>query len=277
MVSGVLSRRRLSTVAGAGAVLLAFAGLGTTGGAQPRPSSPPPSHAVRPFITDDARTVGGRLSQVESWYRRDAESGQLWLLAAHGPVPRLELTVGGVVGNDFTEPGAPFTWALPLVQGKFLVRPYRDGGPPGVAVVAGSFFPGGSGLLKPPAHGAFSYLSLTQQVGPREALLLHGNLGVNHLWIGDGRTLTTWGLGAQGRVVGGLHGVAELFSGDPYVPGSGTAWQAGVRHFVSEWVQVDATVGRGVSGAVVLPTWWSLGVRWVFRVGPAAAAPHRGR
>jgi hypothetical protein len=37
------------------------------------------SHAaqrVRPFITDDARVVGNRLAQLESWYRQDKETIQ---------------------------------------------------------------------------------------------------------------------------------------------------------------------------------------------------------
>jgi len=29
----------------------------------------------------------------------------------------------------------------------------------------------------------------------------------------------------------GMHLVAEIFSGDPYIPGTGTSWQAGYRYF----------------------------------------------
>jgi hypothetical protein len=94
---------------------------------------------------------------------------------------------------------------------------------------------------------------------------VHVNVGVNRLWIGDGRdqTVATWGVGTQLPVRYGLHVVSELFSGDPYVPGSGTAWQAGVRHFVDERLQLDATLGRGIGGAAPLPLWWSAGVRIV--------------
>lgn len=38
---------------------------------------------VRPFITDDARVVGNRLAQLESWYRQDKETLQQWFLAAY--------------------------------------------------------------------------------------------------------------------------------------------------------------------------------------------------
>ncbi|QEK50772.1 hypothetical protein FYC62_03125 [Pedobacter aquae] len=35
---------------------------------------------VRPFITDDARVVGERLAQLETWVRFDKEAGQHWIL-----------------------------------------------------------------------------------------------------------------------------------------------------------------------------------------------------
>ncbi|MDX2191829.1 MAG: hypothetical protein NW201_00650 [Gemmatimonadales bacterium] len=229
------------------------------------PTATPPTRLdVRPFITDDARVVGGGLAQAESWFRWDHESTQQWLLAAVGPTPWLELTVGGVAGADRRGGGRRFTYALPLVQGKFLLRPYAPGRGPGVALVAGSFLPGGSGLLRPEGYGAFTFAIASQSLGERDAVLLHANLGVNHLWLAPtDRTILTWGVGTQLRAVGGLHVVAELFSGDPYVAGSGKAWQAGLRHFVSDAVQVDATVGHGVGGAAPLPTWWTLGLRLV--------------
>ena len=47
---------------------------------------------VRPFITDDARVVGERLAQLETWIRVDKEAGQHWILGAYGPNKKLELT-----------------------------------------------------------------------------------------------------------------------------------------------------------------------------------------
>jgi hypothetical protein len=73
----------------------------------------------------------------------------------------------------------------------------------------------------------------------------------------------TWGLGTQIRTVGGLHLVAEVFSGDPYVPGFGMTYQAGLRHFVSDFVQLDFTVGQGIAGQNQLPFWGGVGVRLV--------------
>lgn len=225
----------------------------------------PARSCVRPFITDDARVVGAYLGQLESWYRGDEESHQAWLLVAYGPTSRTELTIGGVTGQDRTD--GSLTYALPLVQGKLLLREYATGAPPGFALALGTFLPGGNGLLRPPGYGAFGFATVTQALGDAERVLLHVNAGANHLWVSEsGGTVATWGVGTQVRTVGGLHAVAEVFSGDPYVPGSGTSWQGGVRHFVSDRLQVDATLGEGFRGRVQLPRWWSVGVRWV--VGP---------
>jgi hypothetical protein len=41
--------------------------------------------AVRPFITDDARVVGFKLAQCESWLRLDMNAQQQWHMFAYGP------------------------------------------------------------------------------------------------------------------------------------------------------------------------------------------------
>jgi hypothetical protein len=270
----------LTTVTLAGATLAATpTALAAQRVATPVPPPAPPIQRVRPFITDDARVVGAGLGQVESWLRVDKESNQLWLLGAYGPTRWLEVTVGGVVGEErgsvaATEPTpGRLTYALPLLQGKALLRPYAAGSGPGFALVGGTFLPEGRGFLQLPGYGTFGYLSVSQAVVRRwtptpkapDPPLVHVNLGVNRLWIGAGpdETVVTWGLGTQLPVRAGAHIVAEVFSGDPYVPGSGTAWQAGTRVFASERLQVDATVGKGIAGDVILPLWWSAGVRIV--------------
>jgi len=244
----------------AGLLVMSVFTLASEAGAQPAAGR----HDVRPFITDDARVVGGGLAQVESWFRWDEESAQQWLLAALGPTQWLELTVGGVAGQDRVGESGRFTYALPLVQAKALLRPYAPGSAPGAALVAGTFLPGGEGALVPQGYGLFVFGIASQSFGTGDRVLLHGNLGVNHQWLDpEDTTVLTWGLGTQVRAVGGLHAVAEVFSGDPYVPGSGTAVQVGARHFLSESLQLDATLGHGIAGSPSLPTWWTVGVRWV--------------
>lgn len=222
---------------------------------------------VRPFITDDSRVVGERLGQLETWCRADELDFQQWLIFAYGPNDRLEISAGGVLGVEYgSQEGArsTFSYALPLLQAKYLIRPYGHREWPGLGIVAGTFLPFGKGVLKAPGYGAFSFATVSQCFGEREDLLLHLNLGLNYLYIGQKHELLrTWGFGVQARTLGGFHLVGEIFSGDPYVPGSATSWQLGFRHFFSDLLQIDATIGKGFAGENPLPTWFSAGGRIV--------------
>lgn len=236
----------------------------TTPAATPSPSiSQEPQ--VRPFITDDARVVGKRLAQMEAWFRLDKEAGQQWVMAAYGPSEQLEISLGGVFGYENHGNGKlGFSYALPLIQGKYLVRGYAHGKGPGLGFVLGSFLPGGTGSFRQPGFGTFGFTTITQCFGEREDVLIHLNTGLNYLHIdGSNSFLSTWGLGTQIRTLGGFHLVGEIFSGDPYVPGSGLSWQAGFRHFFSDLFQIDMTIGKGISGSNPLPLWGSAGVRIV--------------
>lgn len=222
-------------------------------------------HGVRPFITDDARVVGRRLGQYESWLRFDKYDWQHWNMIAYGPTKRWELAAGFVHGVE--SPGSEktaYSYAVPLLQAKYLLHEYKPNKAPGAAIVAGSFLPGGQGSFKAPGYGAFAFLALTQCFGEKEDVLLHGNAGWSHTqYTGFNYSVFTWGFGAQVRTVGGLHVLGEIFSGDPYVPGSGISCQAGFRHFISDFIQLDLTVGKGISGEATLPVWYSVGVRLV--------------
>lgn len=225
---------------------------------------------VRPFITDDARVVGDHLAQLETWTRIDHAAVQQWALVAFGPTKWLELSGGGVFGADRTPDGLRLAYALPLLQAKVLLREYKAGAGPGFGLAAGTFLPYGKGTFKAVGYGTFGYATVSQCFGAGERLLLHLNGGGNYLRVSrpeagtdPHRLVATWGFGSQLRTVGGLHVVGELFSGDPYVPGTGTAYQAGFRYFVSDLLQLDATVGEGLAGKVQLPFWFSAGVRIV--------------
>jgi hypothetical protein len=203
---------------------------------------------VRPFITDDARVVGGALTQLESWSRLDRHDFQQWALVAYGPSDWLELTFGGVFGWEIEN--NRFSYALPLLQAKFLFREYKPNEAPGFGAVVGTFLPFGLGELKPPGYGAFGFLTASQCLGDGEQFLFHGNIGASYLHIdGSNEVIATWGLGTQIRVLGGFHLVGEIFSGDPYIPGVGLSYQFGFRHFFSDLLQIDATFGAGITGA----------------------------
>ena len=221
--------------------------------------------AVRPFITDDARVVGWRLGQYESWLRFDKHAYQHWNMLAYGPTKRWELAFGIVHGLAASHAERKeYSYAIPLLQAKYLINEYKPNKAPGLAVAAGTFLPGGQGAFKAPGYGGFAYLAATQSFGKADKYLFHGNIGVNHVqYPNNDYTVLTWGIGTQIRTTGGLHFVAEVFSGDPYVPASGMAYQAGVRHFVSDFVQFDFTVGQGIAGKHQLPFWGGVGVRLV--------------
>lgn len=225
--------------------------------------APSSAYAVRPFITDDARVVGARSLQLETWIRADAESFQHWVLVGFGPVGPLELTVGGVHGAVYgghAERG--YAAAGPLLQAKVLFREPTPNAWPGVAMSAG---------IQPPLHhggfGAvgwdgFGYVAVTESLGHEDRVLLHVNLGfyattaaVQAPWV------FTWGVGAQVRVWGPINAVAEVFSGDPYAGGSGAATQVGTRIVLNNNVQLDATAGVGLWGDPTLPFWGTAGLR----------------
>lgn len=220
---------------------------------------------VRPFITDDARVVGERLAQLETWVRFDKESGQHWILGAYGPNKKLELTAGGVYGYQVEpENNQTFSYALPLLQAKYLFREYEPNKAPGFGVVLGTFLPVGKGSFKPAGYGTFGFLMVSQSFGEGDKFLLHGNLGGNYLHIdGSNNLITTWGFGTQLKAYKGMHFVGELFSGDPYIPGTGTAYQVGYRYFFSDLLQIDMTIGDGIAGETIMPFWFSAGVRIV--------------
>jgi len=223
------------------------------------------AYGVRPFITDDARVVGYRLGQWETWLRLDKHAGEQWHMFAYGPHRKVELSLGGVAGLDKPESNKKhFSYALPLVQGKYLFKEYGHRKGPGYALVAGSFLPGGRGVFVPEGYGAFAFMNISQCFGKHEDLLIHANLGSNYLYLNkENNWVNTWGFGMQARTYRGFHLVGEVFSGDPYIPGTGLAWQAGFRHFISDLIQVDATLGKGISGSTIMPLWFSIGARFV--------------
>ena len=220
---------------------------------------------VRPFITDDARVVGERLAQLETWVRFDKEAGQHWILGAYGPNKKLELTAGGVYGYQVDHDSKKtFSYALPLLQAKILFKEYKPNKAPGFGMVMGTFLPVGQGSFKPAGYGTFGYLTVSQCFGEGDKFLFHGNLGGNYLHVdGSNNLISTWGLGTQIKAYKGMHLVAEVFSGDPYIPGTGTSWQAGYRYFFSDLVQIDMTVGNGIAGDVIMPFWYTAGLRIV--------------
>ena len=224
------------------------------------------ARAIRPFITDDARVVGAGHLQLETYWRRDRSSLQQWLLPAIGPTDWMELTLGGVHGlAQLGRPGAPvYAVGGPVLQGKFLLRETIPNRLPGVAFSAGGLPPVGRGGFEAPGWSAFSYVAITQAFLKEDDLLIHANLGLSAVSApGLAPAKLTWGLGAQVETLYDFHLIAEVFSGNPYVRGSGGAYQAGFRMIFNDHLQLDGTWGGGLWGDERLPVWLSSGVRIV--------------
>jgi hypothetical protein len=237
--------------------------------------------AIRPFVTDDARVVGDRLAQLETWLLLDRLALEHNLLAALGPTEWLEVTLGMVHGGLHSGLERAYSLTGPIVQAKALLLSAESNGRPGVAIAAGTLPPGGFGPFKADGWGAFGYLALTESLF-EESLLIHANLGfaIGYEFLSEVErnrgekhrldTLVTTGLGVQVRLVAGLHGVAEVYYGDPYDSrASYPAMQTGLRYIFGDHVQMDGTFGTTLAsidspdGREQLEHWGSLGVRLV--------------
>ena len=226
-----------------------------------------PAQAVRPFVTDDARVVGGKQAQVETWVQLDKGSFQHWILFSIGPARPLEFGVGAVYGADWSMgQGAQFVMSAPLLQAKFLFVEAKRNRWPGVAVEGGTILPFGVGAGATSGWRSFALVALTESLFAEERLLIHANLGIFH--AGDfaaqerGADIL-WGIGAQLRTVAGLHLVGEVFSGNSYDSAGRGAAQLGLRYIFNDYFVLDATVGKGVWGDPAQPVWGTAGVHIV--------------
>jgi hypothetical protein len=226
-----------------------------------------PAHAIRPFITDDAHTVGEGHVQIETYWRRDRGSLQHWMLPAVGPTPWLELTLGGVHGLSqlgATSAKPIYAVAGPLAQGKFLLREAVPNEPHGFALSLGAIPPLGRGGLEPPGPSGFAYLAVTQAFIKEDDFLIHGNVGLSTIAApGIDPAKMTWGIGTQVETFFDFHLIGEVFSGDPYVQGGGGSFQFGFRQIYNDHLQLDFTYGAGLWGDALTPPWFSSGVRIV--------------
>jgi hypothetical protein len=239
------------------------------------------AEAIRPFVTDDARVVGVRLAQLETWLLLDRLSLEHNLLVALGPTDWLEVTLGMVHGGTHTGPKQAYSLTGPVLQAKALLLPTHDSSWPGLAVAAGTLAPAGFGPFRQDGWGAFAYAALTESLF-EEGLLIHANVGIAVGYErlseaarmhGEAPALSmqlTTGLGAQVRIIAGLHGVAELYYGDPYDARAGySAMQTGVRYIFGEHVQIDGTFGSALAsveshdGEKRLEQWGTVGLRLV--------------
>lgn len=239
-------------------------------------ASPTQARAVRPFITDDARVVGGGYLQLESWVLVDAHATEHWITFGFGPVGPLELTAGFVWGGQYEGPEAGPAVQGPLLQAKVLAHETRPDRFPGVAVVLGTLAPTGAGAFAGERWTSFAYLAVSQSFFGDD-LLFHLNVGLSVESHTDAPPQPLAGFGFQARVIGPLALLGEIVLGDALAPEvTGGAMQVGYRLLFSEEVQLDGTFGYGLWGES--GEWWvTSGIRLVmprlYDPGPDASAP----
>lgn len=226
--------------------------------------------AVRPFITDDARVSDPGTLLLETSARMDRATLQNLNVVTAGLLDGVEIGAAFSHGAFSAEEdgGGSRSYGLagPILQVKGLLARGAPNRLPALAAVVGVSSPLGTPGFAPSAWGGFGYLAVTESLFDEERLLLHANLGTFAKAASDapGTMLSlTWGVGAQLRLVGGLHALGEVVSGDPYADRAGGAFQAGFRYVVSEAVQIDATVGEGLWGETRIAPWAGLGLRLV--------------
>src|SRR5687768_16183995 len=80
------------------------------------------TRAIRPFVTDDARVVGDRLGQVESWFVLNRQETAHNTLFAMGPTNWLEITSGFTHGGRYRRAASKYGITGGILQVKALVR-----------------------------------------------------------------------------------------------------------------------------------------------------------
>lgn len=114
-------------------------------------------------------------------------------MVAYGPTKRTELALGFVHGLGSHGSEHKQSYAIPLLQAKYLINEYKPNKFPGIAIAAGTFLPGGAGAFKAPGYGGFGYVAVTQSLGKEDRFLFHGNIGINHVrYPTTDYTVMTW-------------------------------------------------------------------------------------
>ncbi|MBA4418431.1 MAG: hypothetical protein C0392_11080 [Syntrophus sp. (in: bacteria)] len=220
-----------------------------------------PALSVRPFVTDDARVVGEHQMQMETSVRYDKDEFTNLNLITFGPTARSEFNIGFVNGFPLDkDSNRSYSITGPLMQFKYLLWEAKPNKYPGVAFSAGASPPWGKGAFRTTRWSEFAYLAITESLFDNERVLIHANIGISTT---NPASVGTWGLGTQFRIIGGFHGVAEIFYNDPYAGKIGGAYQVGFRHIVSDSVQIDMTMGSGLFGSEQIPTFVGMGIRLV--------------
>lgn len=207
------------------------------------------AHAVRPFVTDDARIIDYGQVEVENWLEFTRADGETAPAPGYNAIVGVslndwfEVLAGGGFGRD---PGGKSAVGNPVLMGKILLKKAELDGDPGYAISAGTAFNSGRGSMYDDGR-VYNIIGMTTYRMYEDRLNIHINLGArtdkdSH---GTSRTRAFWGIGSDVAIHGDdIRFVAEAFAGDPLVPNAPKyAIQTGFRWLKSEYTQFDLTFG----------------------------------
>lgn len=218
------------------------------------------------MVVDDASVLDTKAAAFDTCIRRDEKQLQNVTQLSFGPLNNLEIAVA--FSNGFFLEGEnswKYSLAGPSGQAKYRLMESKPNGLPGAAVVVGVVTPYGTNGFGNPSWGEYAYLALTESLGEKDRILIHGNIGVNYSKPDDDwRYATIWGVGTEIRLFGGLHYLGEIYHGDPVGGDAGGALQTGLRYCINEKIQIDVTGGTGLWGDKKPATFFGMGLRWEF-------------
>lgn len=215
------------------------------------------AHAVRPFVTDDARIVFEDQLEVESWAQLNLERGQkpgfgLSSLQGYAPTDRLEIIAGGF-GLEYQD--KRITVENLVFQPKYLIHRSLDSWIPSISVAAAVLAPlsGNRQLWNSYAmfHASWFLFTPKDSSDPYDnGLAIHINAGTKSQYdAGLGARYTTkpfWAFGFEAAtpISRDLRLVGEIFNGDPFFfEEEFPAFQSGLRWYTSPNVQWDVVFG----------------------------------
>lgn len=210
--------------------------------------------AARPFIVDDARVVERGACQLESWFKNNPSSYELWTLPACNPFG-VELTAGagGLFGNNGSLGHADYQF-----QGKALFRPLETNGW-GWGLAAGAIRHADINLRQHLWGNYFFYVPVSRSFADDRFVLLLNAGGIDNRQ--ERRRGLSYGAGAEIYVSPRFMLAVEAYGATGFDRFS----QVGFRFWViPDRVQIDSTYGFQLNGPD-RTEWVTLGFRLISR------------
>lgn len=212
------------------------------------------SHAARPLIVDDARIVDSKACQIESWARKNTDSGEFWALPSCNFTGNFELTTGSAVILDS---GATKNPNL-LFQGKTLFK-HMDINGWGTGLVVGAVHNPTINVERNLTGDLYSYIPTSFSFHDGQ-LIINTNLGWLYRRAESNTHHFTFGLGMEISIAAKTWFIAETFG---QTHGGNPFFHIGVRYWVlQDHIQIDTTYGNRIYNGFS-EQWVTVGLRLI--------------